>query len=146
MKQKINKFSVVLIIFGLLFAQSASAGLVNCGGYDSAGNVQECTLGMLVILVIKIINTLLSLASVVAIFFIVWSGWEMINAAGHAESITKAKSVLENAIVGFFLILISYLLIATVITIFTPYKFTFDYTDPQSILRFLPLGKPSSTP
>lgn len=111
MKLKSNrKITAVIIFLGLfLFVNVGFAAVVTCG--KTVDNPKECTLVDLVYTVVNIINYLLAWAWLVAIFFIVYSGYGMATSAGNEEKLTTAKAGLDNAITGFFLIMVSYLLI-----------------------------------
>lgn len=92
-------------------------GLVKCG--QSAPGSKACTLVDLILTVGRIINFLLSWAWLVAVIFIVWAGWDLISAGGNEEGITKGKTALSNAIIGFFLIMVSFVLLNFIISILT---------------------------
>jgi len=107
-------FVSVILVF-LVVGNSADAAIINCGGGLNHGVDNECTLTDLVQTVVGIINILLSWAWLVSMVFIVWGGWTMVNSGGNEETITAGKTIFSQAIIGFFLILISYLLINAVI-------------------------------
>ena len=113
MKPRIGKLTLlVLICFIFLFTvtplvQAQQAGLVQCG---NTGQV-DCKIGDLVLVVLRLINLLFFLASFVAMIFIVWAAWSMITAGGNEEKITKAKTVFSEAIVGFFLVMVAFVLV-----------------------------------
>lgn len=103
-----NFFSVFLILILILLPLSAGAdgGLIGCR--------DNCTMGDLVLVVVRIINLLLSLASLVSMVFMVWAGWNMIIAGGNEEVIAQAKTTFSNAIIGFFLIVVAFVLIEAI--------------------------------
>lgn len=92
-----------------------AAGLVNCGGTGQT----DCQIQDLVLLIQRIINFLLAWAWLVSVFLILWASWEMINAGGNQEGITKGKEGLKHAIIGFMLIMASYLLVNMVVSLLT---------------------------
>jgi hypothetical protein len=117
MKSKI-KVLVCCLLLGLVVANFASALLVTCGGFDEQTGRQqpECSsIGDLIGTIKLIINTLLSWAWLVAIFFIVISGFRMIFSRGDSEAISTAKTSLRNAIMGFILILLSFVILNLVV-------------------------------
>jgi ABC-type phosphate transport system permease subunit len=65
----------------------------------------------LVYTVVNIINFLLAWAWLVCIFFITYSGFQMATSHANEEQLSSAKKGLDNAITGFFLIMVAYLLI-----------------------------------
>lgn len=117
MKQKTKviliSLSLILLVFAN-FALAADGGLVGCG----TGAAKECTsIGQLVDVVIRIINYLLSLASIVAMIYVVWAGYQMVTAGGNEEKIATAKASFSDAIIGFFLILVSFVLLNAILSI-----------------------------
>jgi hypothetical protein len=117
-KVRIIFFSFLLAI--LFFANVSQAALVTCGGHNDDGTVQPaCTIPDLIKTVLNIINFLLSWAWLVAVIFIVWAGWGMIGAGGNEEEVTKAKATLSNAIIGFFIIMASFVLVNWAVSLLT---------------------------
>jgi hypothetical protein len=109
-------YLISFLILGLFIANFASAAIVNCG---TRSNPDPCTIGDLITTLRLIVNTLLSWAWLVSIVMIVWSGFQMVMAAGNEEALSKAKASLTNAILGFVLILISFVLVNFVIGLLT---------------------------
>ncbi len=116
MKSKYKVLFICLLI-GLSLANLASADLVTCGGRgdDPAG----CGIQDLIFLIERIINFLLSWAWIIAIFYIMWSGYNMVFAGGDSEQIQNAKTQFSHAIIGFVLIMCAYLLINWIVGIFS---------------------------
>ncbi len=104
---------LVTLMFAASKVSAQARGLVGCGGTGPT----ECKIGDLFLVVIALINYLLSLAGFVAMVFIVWAGWSMVVAGGNEEKIEGAKAAFSDAIIGFFLLLIAYLLIDAIINI-----------------------------
>src|SRR5258708_208318 len=114
------KIFVVCLLLGLTFANLAAAALVNCGGYNPDGTAQTaCEIKDLVFLIERIINFLLAWAWLVSIFYVMWAGYNMIFSGGNSEAIISAKTIFRNAIIGFFIIMGSYLLINWVVSLLT---------------------------
>jgi hypothetical protein len=101
----------------------ADKGLVNCGTNNDInkpeGNPDDathaCTLYDLFSIFARMINFLMALAGFFAIFQIVRAGQSMVLAMGNPESLTAAKGALTNAVLGFALVLIAYILMYFVI-------------------------------
>jgi hypothetical protein len=112
-----TKSIILFVLTGLfLFAANyAQADLVKCGG-PTAGE-QACTIADLIKTIVAIINLLFSWAWLVSTLLIVWGGWGMVTAGGNAENIEGAKTVFKQAVIGFFLIMASFVLINFVIGI-----------------------------
>ena len=56
----------------------------------------------------KVINIFLSLLGTIAIVLIVYAGFLWMTAGGNEESLTKAKDLLLNAVIGLAIILTAY--------------------------------------
>ena len=108
MKPKYKLF-FVLTFLGLTTANFAFAQLVRCK--------DNCSIGNLFQLIFNIINFLLSWAGTLAILFVVWAGVKMILANGNQEAISTAKTTLSHAIIGFFLIMISFIIVNAVVSL-----------------------------
>ena len=121
----------VLFSAAFAFAQTPTpsepepSGLVKCGRSLPADataeekKTNECTITDFLQMVLNIINFLLSWAWLVATLMIVWAGWGMVNAGGNEEEVSKAKTTLSNAIIGFFLIMVSFVLLNFVVSLVT---------------------------
>jgi small-conductance mechanosensitive channel len=118
MKSKIQLLVYLLLPLLLGFNLAHGAGLVGC--------TNDCTLGQLKDVVIRVVNLLFSLSAFIAMIFIVWAGYSMVAAAGNEEKLASAKESLSNAIIGFFLILVAYVLLDAILVILGGYHLT-DY-------------------
>jgi hypothetical protein len=124
---------VVLFNTAIVYAQSPATtqatteprGIVTCGRHlpsdatEADKQANECTIGRLFQMVFNIINLLLSWAWLVATIMIVWAGWGMVNAGGNEEAVSEAKTTLTNAIIGFFLVLASFVLLNFIVSLIT---------------------------
>jgi len=72
------------------------------------------------------------MASMVAMLFIIWGGWGMVTAGGNEEKITAAKSVFSHAVIGFFLIMVAFILLDAIVLILGPYSL-------KELLNFIPI-------
>jgi len=63
-----------------------------------------------------IINALLSLVAVITVAIILYGGFTWLTAAGNEEKITKAKSLLGNAVVGLIIIFAAYAITRFIVT------------------------------
>ena len=120
---------ILLVVVGVMlapvvFAQQEGRGLVGC--------TNDCTIKDFVLLVFRLINFLLSMASMVAMLFIIWGGWGMVTAGGNEEKITAAKSVFSHAVIGFFLIMVAFILLDAIVLILGPYSL-------KELLNFIPI-------
>lgn len=149
MNQKILIQIIALILVGLfvmapVVLAQADFNVVKCGKIQTDSNgmpkpdparpgkyIGECDFNQIVISVIRIVNYLLAWAWLVALLFIMWASWNMVISGGDSEKITGAKSTLNNAIVGFFLVTVSFILLNFVVSMFTNY-------DIKKLIDFLP--------
>ena len=111
MKEKSKTLLTGMLLAGILAANFALAAtsIVNCS--------DNCTISDLVNTVKDLINFLLFYAWLFALVFIVVSGIRLVFSAGNEEVVSKARTSLNNAIIGFILILVSFVLINFVIAI-----------------------------
>lgn len=120
MKPKIKIIFISFLLTFLLFANLTSAALVNCGGYNPDRTPQApCTIGNLIGTIQLVINFLLSWAWLISILLIVISGFRMVFSAGNEERVSQARTSLSQAILGFIIILISFVMLNLVIGLLT---------------------------
>jgi hypothetical protein len=122
----------LFIVSALAHAQGPATGLVPCRG--TADN--PCTFQDLVGVVMKIINLLLGLSWLVAILFVFWGAWKMVTSWGNSEAVESGKKTFSNAIIGFFLIMVAYILLNFVVASLTGGS-TLD-----AMFKFIPGAKP----
>lgn len=79
--------------------------------FDPGGTIKQGTglgtLGLDVV-VIEIIQFVLALLGLIAIAFIIYAGLLYLMSAGNADTLKKAKGVLQAAIIGLLIILAAY--------------------------------------
>lgn len=114
MKLKIKIFGLVFLNLVWVAGIANAQGLVNC-----ANGANNCQISDLIGTLRLIINSLLSWAGLVGILFIVVAGLRMMLAGGNEEMITQAKTTLTHAIVGFIIILTSFIILNFVIGLLT---------------------------
>lgn len=122
LKQK--KLLLITILFGtLVFSMPFFAnarGLVPCGGYiDAAGTQREppCDLQLMLVLVARCTNFLIVTAGVYAVYKIIFAGFNLVVSMGEEEKITKNKGQITDAVVGFVLVMLAYILINTTVNV-----------------------------
>lgn len=77
-------------------------------GLDCTGDVVQITkVDQIWIIVMNIVQWLIIAGGYVALFFIIWSGFKYITAAGDPQKITAAKNTLMNAVIGLIIVLAS---------------------------------------
>ncbi len=118
-RAKIIVFGFLLVF--LLSANFAQAALINCGGrgVGESGQQPACDIPALIQTVKNLINILFSYAGLVAIVLVLIAGLRMIFAHGNEEQIASAKSNLSSALLGFVIILVSFVVINFVVALLT---------------------------
>ena len=117
MPLKKQKFFIILFALtaGLFLAVtpliSQSAGLVPCGGI----NQQPCKLLDLFTLVATVTNWLIGLAGVFAVYEFINHGFWVVISMGNEEAIKKHRDGLTEAVLGFILVLLAFVLVNTVV-------------------------------
>ncbi len=116
-KQKMTIMKQILILsvsLTLLLPFSVQArGLVPCGGVDE----KPCTVTDVFVLVARVTNKLIALAGIYAVYVIIGAGWWMVNTMGDEERLTKYRKQMTQAIVGFVLVLMAYMIMNTAVNL-----------------------------
>lgn len=111
----LKKQKIVVIICLVLLATAphfvSASGLVPCGSNDQS----PCTVTDIFVLVAQVTNWLIAVGGVYAVFRIIWAAFNLVISAGNEESVTKWKTSIQNAIVGFVLILMAFVIINTAV-------------------------------
>lgn len=117
-KQKIIFTSLVIIFTIAAFSPLVvnAAGLVPCGGYNT-DSTRPCNVLDIFILVAKLTNFLIGISGVYAAYVIINNSFWMIMSMGNEEAITKTKEGMTNAVIGFVLVLMAYMLVNTVVNV-----------------------------
>jgi len=102
---------VIIILISFLLANPAFAKLVpECGDVDN-----PCTLCHLLLLIKNVILLLTQIAFAIAALFFIVGGIAFLTSSGSPERIEWAKKTVTNAVIGIALVLMSYLIIASII-------------------------------
>lgn len=117
-------FIVVFYFPSLVLAR----GLVPCGG-DSE---KPCTVDDMFSFSARIISVMVAFAGLYAITFIVKNGFNLVLSGGDTEAVTNARKGLANAMIGFGIVMLSFVLIATVVQVLDIK--CFDLAKPQTYL------------
>jgi len=96
-------------------------GLVPTCKLNSAG-IPECGKEDFYQLVYSVINFGLKIAALLAVVYVMYGGILMLTAGGSEDRVSKGKNAATSAVVGLFLVLISWLIVNTIITWFTDCK------------------------
>lgn len=69
-------------------------------------------------LISVILSFLYPIASILLFFFLVWGGFDILVSQGNAEKLESGKKKISAALVGFFLLILSYLVVRLIAYIF----------------------------
>ncbi|OGC81944.1 MAG: hypothetical protein A2V81_03660 [Candidatus Abawacabacteria bacterium RBG_16_42_10] len=64
------------------------------------------------------INIILSFLGLLAVVVMIWGGVKMLSAAGNAEQFKSGRTILVGAVIGFLLVIVSFAVVATIISVF----------------------------
>lgn len=129
LKIKNKKFFATAISLSLLFILLipvlTHAGLVPCGNdpkVDRATGeiINGCTFADFITLINNIINWIISIAGVIFTLMAVYGGFLYMTSGTSIGDKEKAKKILWNTILGFVIILISWLIVFTLLNMLVP--------------------------
>ena len=112
---------VIIFTPSFMFAEAVSfSGLVPVCNTTldpvTHGYKDPCDFNMIMALVNKVINFLLFvIATPLFALILVYVGWLYISSMGNPENITKTKTILKNALLGFVIALAAWLIIKTIL-------------------------------
>ncbi|MAZ56182.1 hypothetical protein CL653_00090 [bacterium] len=104
------KFATTLLLFLILFVPFLvdAQGLVTCSG-------SECNFCQAGDMVNNLINWIIGFMTVVAVFLFAIAGFQLVTSGGNQDAMKKAKSRLTYVVIGFLLMLASWLIIDTIL-------------------------------
>lgn len=91
------------------------AGEEICGPSNFMGGKRDVSLGDIISQIIKF---LYPMAALILFFFLVWGGYDYLTSAGNPEKIKAGQGKITSAIIGFILLMVSYLAARVIATIF----------------------------
>ncbi len=108
-------FSFVLIAAPVILPNVANAQLVtqfvnNC----PADTGVRCSEGSIASIFRLIINWALAIAFIAAVIILIYGGFLYITSAGNADSATKGKTAIFNALIGIVIVVLSYVIVQIV--------------------------------
>lgn len=115
--KKQNFFTAIFIFLSVAALVAApvrfslAAGLVPCGGTGQ----NPCTVLDAFALVAIVTNWLIAMAGLYAVYKIVGHGFWLVVSMGNEENITTHKAGLTDAVLGFVLVMLSFMFINTVV-------------------------------
>jgi hypothetical protein len=114
----------VVLFFIFFMPVSSNAGLIKCGigsnvisdGIEGGG----CDFTDLIALINDIITWIINIASVIFAISFIYAGFLYLTAGEKPANKEKAKSMLLSTLVGFVIILVSWLIVYTILNILVP--------------------------
>ncbi len=104
---------VSLSLLALAPVLALAAGLVPCGGEgEGPCKIEDAFIG-----VARVTNWLLRVAGLYAVYKIVSFGWNLIISQGDEEKITTNKNGITNAVLGFSLCVIAFMLVSSIVNL-----------------------------
>lgn len=123
----------IIITLLVLPVLSLAAGLVPCGDnptVDASGKVTgACTFNDFITMINNIINWIISIAGVIFTISCVYGGFLWIMSGESPEKKTRAQTILWRTLLGFVIILTSWLIVYTILNTLAPGN--------TSILKFI---------
>jgi hypothetical protein len=86
---------------------------------DNSNNIDNITQ--------TIINAVLSFLGVIFTIIIIYAGFKWMLAEGNTESVTQAKSLLKNAVIGLIIVLAAYAISVAIFSFFINSSSTLNY-------------------
>ena len=116
-KQKIQllfPLTFCLAVIFLIFPELVQAhGLVPCGGVGE----NACTVTDIFVLIARVTNFLLGTAGIFAVYQIINHGLYLSISMGSEEAITKHRSGIQNAVLGFVFAMFAFMFVNTAVNI-----------------------------
>jgi hypothetical protein len=109
-KTKISFLFLLAIFTGLLLASPALAAIVPCGG-PSTADTGMCTLCHLIVGIDNIFKYAFLIFVGIALVMMVVAGIMYITSAGNTGMMESAKKLMKNALAGFALVLLAWLIV-----------------------------------
>lgn len=108
--------AMLSLVFITFLPQMVSADIVPCGNTkDSSGRiVDECSYYDLIVLVNNLIETAIKFSFPIAGIMFAWAGLILILNPDNASKRAEAKSIFKNVLIGFAIILSSWLVVSTI--------------------------------
>lgn len=102
-----------LFVFLLPIFICAAAPLVPCDGVTN-----ECDLNDFIALINNIINWILSIATFIFAIMLIWGGFTYLTSGANQSKKEEAKKMLWSTLLGFVIILVSWLIVYTILDVF----------------------------
>lgn len=87
---------------------------LSCQTVNGTESVQIDSVSKVWVIVMNIVQWLIIAGGYVSLYFILWSGFKYIIAAGDPQKITQAKDTITNAVIGLIIVLASVAIVRTI--------------------------------
>ena len=103
-----------------LIFNTAHAAIVKCGGLNPDGTAQPvCGKPEFYELLSSLFKYLVFISGIAVVLSIAIGGFAMLISAGSEEKLSYGKKAIKSAIIGFIIVLISWVIVNTIIQTFT---------------------------
>jgi amino acid transporter len=65
--------------------------------------------------ILRYLNVFLGIVGILAVAYLIYGGFRYITSAGNEETAEEAKKIIQNAIIGLIVIILSYIIITVII-------------------------------
>ncbi len=112
-------FFLLIFIFIPLFStntrvEASSTSSVGLLSYTSTACLSEgdCTLDDAISVTVYIFNLILGIVGSLSLLMFVYGGFSFLISSGESDKVTKAKSIIKNAIIGLVIVFASYTIVS----------------------------------
>ena len=115
-----KKFKFIVVVLTMIVAGSTPLMVMAFDSLPAVGGVMPTSFrgcnaaSPTSCFVTQVIGLLLEILGSLAILFVIFSGFKYMTSAGNEQAAEKAKKSLTNAVVGFIIILMAYVILAFV--------------------------------
>lgn len=89
---------------------------INVGGQSITGPLKG--INTLSDVINKIVPVVIYAAIIILFFVLVWGGFNFLTSAGNPEKIKSARAKITTGIIGFILLIVSYIIVKLISTLF----------------------------
>ena len=122
-----------VFLFVFFMPVVSSAAIIECGNSVTDGGIttipNPCTFADFVATINRVINWFISIAGVIFTISAIWGGFLYMTSGQNPGNKAKAKSILWSTLIGFVIILTSWLIVYTLLTYLVP--------DNSSVFNFI---------
>lgn len=130
----LSLFLLMMFVLPILTLAQGTNGtqLVICGNPDQP----PCDFTHFIGMINRIINWIISIAGIIFTVVLIWGGFRYMMSQGDAGEQGKAREMLWNTMKGFIIILVSWLIIYTILSMLIPKGSVYE----ESIFKFIGRG------